>query len=216
MFPLGTVLLPGAPLPLQVFEPRYRELTRDCLAGVPEFGVVLIERGSEVGGGEVRTNVGTVARIVASQSLPDGRAFLMTVGTRRIRVTEWLEDAPYPRAMVEELIDEESSLPPSPEAYAALVALARRSLALAAELGIDAGEATRDFGDEPTLGTFEIAAVTPLGVLDRQRVLSCASAAERCTLLYELLSELIELLSFRLGGDGGSLDDGPDEATGDT
>jgi Lon protease-like protein len=215
MFPLGTVLLPGAPLPLQVFEPRYRELTRDCLAGVPEFGVVLIERGSEVGGGEVRTNVGTVARIVASQSLPDGRAFLVTVGTRRIRVTEWLEDAPYPRAMVEELVDEESSLP-SPDAYAALVALARRSLALAAELGIDAGEATRDFGDEPTLGTFEIAAVTPLGVLDRQRVLSRPSAAERCTLLDELLSELIELLSFRLGGDGGSLDDGPDEATGDT
>ena len=80
--------------------PRYRELTRDCLAGVPEFGVVLIERGSEVGGGDVRTNVGTVARIVASQVLPDGRAYLMTVGTRRIRVTEWLEDAPYPRATV--------------------------------------------------------------------------------------------------------------------
>ena len=58
MFPLGTVLLPGAPLPLQVFEPRYRGLTHDCLAGVPEFGVVLIERGSEVGGGDVRTNVG--------------------------------------------------------------------------------------------------------------------------------------------------------------
>ena len=99
MFPLGTVLLPGAPLPLQVFEPRYRELTRDCLAGVPEFGVVLIERGSEVGGGDVRTNVGTVARIVASQGFPDGRAYLVTVGTRRIRVTEWLEDAPYPRAV---------------------------------------------------------------------------------------------------------------------
>ena len=54
MFPLGTVLLPGAVLPLHVFEPRYRQLVQDCLAGEPEFGVVLIERGSEVGGGDQR------------------------------------------------------------------------------------------------------------------------------------------------------------------
>lgn len=207
MFPLGTVLLPGAPLPLQVFEPRYRELTRDCLAGVPEFGVVLIERGSEVGGGDVRTNVGTVARIVASQALPDGRAYLMTVGTRRIRVTEWLEDAPYPRAMVEELVDEDTDAPPSGEAYAALVATARRTLALAAELGVDAEEATRDFEEDPAAGTFEIAAVTPLGVLDRQRVLASPSVAGRCALLEGLLADLNELLSFQLSGD-----DGPETA----
>ena len=214
MFPLGTVLLPGAPLPLQVFEPRYRQLTRDCLAGVPEFGVVLIERGSEVGGGDVRTNVGTVARIVASQALPDGRAYLVTVGTRRIRVTEWLEDAPYPRAMVEELVDDDRGPPPSAEAYAALVGTARRTLALASELGLEAGEATRDFGDDPAAGTFEIAAVTPLGVLDRQRVLAAVSAADRCSLLDGLLSDLNELLSFQLGGQpGGSLDeDGPEAA----
>ena len=216
MFPLGTVLLPGAPLPLQVFEPRYRELTRDCLAGVPEFGVVLIERGSEVGGGDVRTNVGTVAHIVASQVLPDGRAYLMTVGTRRIEVTEWLEDAPYPRAMVEEFVDDGG--PPSAEVYAALVGTARRTLALASELGLDAGEATRDFGDDPAAGTFEFAAVTPLGMLDRQRVLAAVDAAERCSLLDGLLSDLNELLSFQLGGEpggrpGGSLDeDGPEAA----
>lgn len=53
MFPLGTVLLPGAILPLHVFEPRYQQLVRDCLdAPEHEFGVVLIDRGSEVGGGD--------------------------------------------------------------------------------------------------------------------------------------------------------------------
>ena len=58
MFPLGTVLLPGGVLPLHVFEPRYRQLVIDCLAddtGEPEFGVTMIERGSEVGGGDQRT-----------------------------------------------------------------------------------------------------------------------------------------------------------------
>ena len=54
MFPLGTVLFPYAVLPLHVFEPRYRALTEHCLAGDGCFGVVLIERGSEVGGGDTR------------------------------------------------------------------------------------------------------------------------------------------------------------------
>src|SRR6478672_4324189 len=73
MFPLGTVLLPFAHLPLHIFEPRYRALVKDCLAGDGEFGVVLIERGHEVGGGDVRFGVGTVARIVQTAELPDGR-----------------------------------------------------------------------------------------------------------------------------------------------
>ena len=86
MFPLGTVLVPGAMLPLHVFEPRYRALVADCIAGEPEFGVVLIERGSEVGGGDARFDVGTRARIVQIAELPDGRYALSTVGLRRIRV----------------------------------------------------------------------------------------------------------------------------------
>ena len=80
MFPLGSVLFPHAVLPLHVFEPRYRALTEACLAGDGEFGVVLIERGSEVGGGDTRFSVGTVARIVEAGRLPDGRYLLATVG----------------------------------------------------------------------------------------------------------------------------------------
>ena len=86
MFPLGSVLVPGMILPLHVFEPRYRALVRDCTAGDGEFGVVLIERGSEVGGGDARTDVGTMARIVQADELPDGRFAVGAVGMRRIRV----------------------------------------------------------------------------------------------------------------------------------
>ena len=97
MFPLGSVLFPSIFLPLHVFEPRYRALARHCLDGDQEFGVVLIERGSEVGGDDVRTSVGTVARILEAAELEDGRWVLGTVGTRRIRVRGWLPDDPYPR-----------------------------------------------------------------------------------------------------------------------
>lgn len=207
MFPLGTVLFPGAALPLHVFEPRYRQLTADCLAGVPEFGVVLIERGSEVGGGDVRTDIGTVARIVASQALPDGRAYLLTVGTRRIRVLRWLEDDPYPRAEVEDWADRDVAGPADSEAYASLLTVARRALALASEVGVPAGDATTDFADDPALGTFQIAAISSLGPMDRQAILATDTAEERCRLLEAMLREEAELLGFRLGDDPDEPDD---------
>ena len=96
MFPLGTVLLPGVVLPLHVFEPRYQQLVRDCLeASHAEFGVVLIDRGSEVGGGDVRSDVGVVARVLQVAAMDAGRFAVISVGTRRIRITQWLEDDPY-------------------------------------------------------------------------------------------------------------------------
>src|SRR5436190_17177350 len=101
MFPLGTVLFPHAVLPLHVFEPRYRALVETCLHSDGRFGVVLIERGYEVGGGDTRFGVGTVARIVDAASTPDGRYLLATVGTERFRIRRWLDDDPFPRAEVD-------------------------------------------------------------------------------------------------------------------
>jgi Lon protease-like protein len=100
MFPLGTVLFPYALLPLHVFEPRYRVMMRECLRTDQEFGVVLIERGSEVGGGDARFGIGTLARIVRATELDDGRYAVTAVGLRRLRVEEWLDDDPYPQANV--------------------------------------------------------------------------------------------------------------------
>ena len=150
MFPLGTVLVPSAGLPLHVFEPRYRALVHDCLAGDKEFGVVLIERGSEVGGDDVRTDAGTVARIVEAQELPDGRWAIVAVGVRRLRVAAWLPDDPYPIAEVEDWPD------PMPgdgfaDALADCTALLRRALGLAAEAGDAAAPATVELADDPVL-----------------------------------------------------------------
>ena len=97
MFPLSSVLLPTMLLPLHVFEDRYRVMVDDVLRrDPPEFGVVLIERGSEVGGGDVRTTVGCTARVLDAERSPDGRWALLCVGEHRLRVREWLADDPYP------------------------------------------------------------------------------------------------------------------------
>lgn len=105
MFPLGSVLFPGLGLPLRVFEPRYRAMIADCLDGDRSFGVVLIERGSEVGGGEVRLRVATVAKILDVSLQDDGTLGVLAVGTGRVEVLEWLPDAPYPAAIVTPLDD---------------------------------------------------------------------------------------------------------------
>src|SRR5215211_6921123 len=157
MFPLGAVLLPGAVLPLHVFEPRYYALVDDCMAGDQEFGVVLIERGSEVGGGDVRTDVGTVARVVHVATLPGRRYAVVAVGTRRVRVTAWLADAPYPRAEVEDWPDELAGAG-ADEVAAALrpvVARLRRVLALKTELGEPAASTTTELSDEAVVATYQ-------------------------------------------------------------
>lgn len=199
MFPLGTVLLPGGILPLHVFEPRYQALTEACLAGDRTFGVVLIERGSEVGGGDVRTDVGTTARIVSAQPAGEGRWYLVAVGTRRLRVSDWRGEEPYPTAEVDEWDDPPDAALPTPDAYRDLLAETRRVLALAAEVGLPVPDATQEFADDPRLGTFQIAASLPFGPLDRQRVLRTDGAEARTQLVMELLGDARVLLEARLG-----------------
>src|SRR5258706_4352154 len=143
MFPLGSVLFPSLVLPLNVFEPRYRTLVHDCLAGDPEFGVVLIERGSEVGGGDVRTQVGTVARMLQCEELPDGRFTLLTVGTHRFRVNAWLPDDPYPLADVDLWPDPDDGDPALAPAAATAVSMLRRGPPPAHQAGRPPGRPPR-------------------------------------------------------------------------
>lgn len=198
MFPLGTVLFPYASLPLHVFEPRYRALVEACLASEPEFGVVLIERGSEVGGGDTRFEVATVARILQVGRADDGRYVLGTVGTRRLRVARWLDDAPYPRAEVEAFDD-----PPSPpldrELRADVAQLLTRVLALRAELG-EAVDVVFDLDDDPVRASYEVAARAGVGPLDAQELLAAGSAAERVGMLRTMLEDQRVVLEAHLRG----------------
>jgi uncharacterized protein len=200
MFPLGTVLLPGAVLPLHVFEPRYRDLVRVCMAGDREFGVTLIERGSEVGGGDVRVDVGCMARILEADALPDGRWILATTGQRRIRVRRWLPDAPYPRAEVVDWPDEPAG-PGTRQRCDEVLADLRRVLARAAELGEAVAPSTVEIATEdPVLASHQLTALAPLGPLDRLRLLATPGPDERLDALGAMLGDLDAMLARRLEG----------------
>ncbi|MEO8694912.1 MAG: LON peptidase substrate-binding domain-containing protein [Acidimicrobiales bacterium] len=191
MFPLGMVLFPTQLLPLHVFEPRYRQMTVDLLAGDGRFGVVLIERGNEVGGGDTRSDFGCVAQLVQAQQTPDGRFALMAIGVERLRVTRWLPDEPYPRALVQIVDDAESVLSPDDleSRYRASVGKLRRVLALAAEVGEPAPASTIDFSEDARTGSLQLCAAVPLGPFDRQRLLAASGADERLDLLDAYLAD---------------------------
>jgi ATP-dependent Lon protease len=217
MFPLGSVLLPGEALPLHVFEPRYRALVEDCLAAPegPRFGVVLIARGHEVGGGDERHDIGVVARIAHHEATDDGRYALLCVGAERIRVQAWLADDPYPLAAVEPVTDAEVDA----EAFDASLPAVLDALdqshellwQLASTLGRDApavpdvvpaarasvGDRTRS-GSELTRTSFAVASAAPLGAADRLRVLAAPDAISRLAVLTEAIDDTNAALRFRL------------------
>jgi Lon protease-like protein len=196
MFPLGSALVPFQVLPLHVFEPRYRALARRCLDGDGRFGVVLIERGSEVGGGDVRFDVGTIARIVESAELPDGRMALVAVGEQRMRVFRWLDDDPYPRALVIPLPEPEASAAEL-AARAPLVAFGR-VVELARALGAEIPD-DLTLADDPLRAAWEALAMAPVGPLDVVAVLGQADPLERMTMVTAALVDAAELLELRLG-----------------
>ncbi len=197
MFPLGSVLFPHAVTSLHIFEPRYRTLAEHCTKGNGEFGTVLIERGHEVGGGDVRFAVGTVARIVEAIELPDGRWLLGAVGVRRLGVRSWLPDDPYPLAIVEDRADAE--LAANADAVLDDVERAvRRSLAYKAELGEPAIAATVALDDDRTVRAFQLADIAPLGALDRLTLLEVDDGRRRLERLLALVEDENRVLAARL------------------
>jgi uncharacterized protein len=210
MFPLGTVLFPHAVLPLHVFEPRYRAMMRDVLAGDHEFGVVLIERGREVGGGDVRFGVGTMAHIVQASQLPDGRFALAAVGVQRFRVERWLPDAPYPRAEIVEIFEifetveniEEPAAAEVPAMVDVVVAALREVHDLSGRLQGLARAPHVEVSPDAEQASYEIAALASLGPLDAQRVLELPDTAARLRVLGDLLSDDAAMLRARLDESG--------------
>jgi Lon protease-like protein len=212
MFPLGSALVPGMRLPLRVFEPRYRQMAREVLEGSGEFGVVLIERGFEVGGGDTRFGVGTVARVLRAAQSPDGQYALDTVGTERIRVLQWLPDDPYPVAQVERVVDP----PPGPDAAERrdeVEKVLRRILAVRSELGEPIDLARFELHPDPAVASWHAALLGGLGPLDVQNLLAAAGPDERLGHLVPMLADAVERYELLLGTAGG-MSAGSDEDDG--
>jgi uncharacterized protein len=197
MFPLGTVLFPHVILPLRIFEPRYRQMVTELLVGDGEFGITLIERGSEVGGGDTRNSIGTRARIVHASENPDGTWFVAALGLERIRITTWLPDAPYPQADVASWPDS----PPvaDPGDMVAAVGSLRRLLALRSELGDATVASTVELDRDEVVALWQVCALLPVGPLDDQRLLAAPGRAARRVLIEEMLADETAVALQRLG-----------------
>ena len=206
IFPLGSVLFPSMPLVLRVFEERYLAMLGQVLREEPsEFGVVLIERGQEVGGGEHRFDIGTIARITQLDSA-EGFIALVAQGTRRFRVVEWLTDDPYPRALVTELgeLAWDDSLEPTRDRVEQTV---RRSLAVGAEFGEVQYSATVELEDDPVGAAWQLAAIAPLGEIDQLHLLRSSTLPG----LFNDLEDLAEAAATAISNAGYSDDDEDDE-----
>jgi uncharacterized protein len=205
MFPLQTAFLPGEDLPLQIFEPRYAELVRDCMRdNNPRFGVVLISQGREVGGGDVRCDVGTVATITECVEVAGADRFILRCHTaERIKVCEWLPDNPYPRAIVEEWPDE----PGEPVSAGQLEDLEDRMMGLferianARDLPMPDREEVLGVAtdaEEPGERLYALASRIPIGPADRYTVLSAPTAADRLAALNEAVDSVAAVIEFQL------------------
>ncbi|MGW4481451.1 LON peptidase substrate-binding domain-containing protein [Rhodococcus triatomae] len=213
MFPLGTVLFPGEVLPLQVFEPRYLAMVDHCLAQPDRlrFGVVLIARGHEVGGGDERTGVGTIARITSCRPGGGARLLIGCVGEQRIRVDEWLPDDPYPRAAVTEWPDEPSEVSAASareltDRLAEFGGLHARWSALQGHPSWSVPVWDDLPGSDGDRG-FALARSLPIGAIDRLRVLSAPGPCERVLVLCDALADVVAALRFRLADPGGAEED---------
>ena len=199
IFPLGTVLFPGARLPLRIFEPRYRTLIEDVLErtdGAREFGVVAIRSGVEVGahGVESLYEVGCIAEIQHIQPFTDGTFDVMTRGTRRFRIRQ-VHPAVQDRADQADLefLPDVSSARSRDLAETATRLFRRYRRAVLEARGFDP-ESPFTIPDEPVSCAYTIAAVVALDLTDRQRLLEAATLDDRLTLLADLLNREIAMI----------------------
>jgi uncharacterized protein len=210
MFPLESVRLPGEGLPLRIFEPRYGALVRDCLSGAREFGVVLIAAGREVGGGDARLDVGSMAYIVDCKDVGDGRYLLECEMRERIRVTEWFDDDPYPKAAVEPWPDEPGANVTGADIGAVEDRLMEVFERIASAQGAHLPPRQQllgepEPGDDAGKRLYALAARVPMGQADRYSVLAAPSAAARLDALRDAVETVAAMVEFQLA-EGGSAD----------
>lgn len=195
MFPLGSVLFPAMPLPLRVFEDRYLAMLAHVLQDEPpEFGVVLIERGQEVGGGDIRFDIGTVAHI-ADLDVADSAVGMLALGGQRFEVLAWGEDDPYPTAEIRilpELVWDEALRTTLQDAERAV----RSGLAVASEYVELAWAPDVELADSPVDAAWQLAAIAPVGPLDQVELLRSASLESLLTRTVELTGASLDSIRF--------------------
>lgn len=191
LFPLRTVLFPGMPLPLRIFEDRYKVMVRELLESGGEFGVVLIREGQEVGGGAKPHEFGTLARIEEAQELQGGRFAIEARGTRRFRLRRMLSPRPYPFGDVEVI---EDMIPPQTPQLAHAMETVRTTFPLYFRLALSLTDQWAQIMKLPNRPHELVNFIAPWLQVEeeaKQRLLELDSAQERLGQLAEVLDDLL-------------------------
>ena len=196
LFPLPLVLLPGAPLPLHIFEPRYRRMLADCLAGDSEFGIVYLP--PQLGERELPAgHVGCVAHVATSVLLDDGRSNLVVTGVERFALGAYVETgAPYHVADVAEYRDLPEPALPVAAAGARVRQLFGR-VGRAARALADETDPVPALPDDDALLSFAVASHIDLDSPTRQRLVQSRSPSGRLAELESLLAAAVTPLERR-------------------
>ncbi len=192
LFPLPMVLFPGVPLPLHIFEPRYRQMLDDIRATNNLFGLSYLEDASE---NEIPPagHVGCVAEVTEAQTLPDGRSNILTVGVIRYRIEKYVErESEYLTAQVSFFEDEPEDIE-SLRGAAQEVAATFTRIARAVRIINDERANLPDISDtEPQRLSFLVAAAVELDTNAKQVLLELRSTSERLDRLSGVLSLVVD------------------------
>jgi Lon protease-like protein len=190
IFPLNVVLFPGMPLPLHIFEPRYRLMMSRVLEGDRTFGVALIAEGTEGMPGTYPAPVGCTAEIVENSLLPDGRINLQSEGRRRFRILSLREEDDYLIATVEWLEEEmpaESEVEQARDVAQSVSRALRRYLAMVAP-GSQAAIEELEMPQDPEELSHWVAMLLAVPNAQKQLLLETSSTLERLQLELQLLN----------------------------
>jgi ATP-dependent Lon protease len=192
IFPLALVLFPGVPLPLHIFEPRYRRMLSDVRAGNSLFGVSYFDASTSEQDTPAAGHIGCVAEVTELQSLPDGRSNILTVGIIRYRIEEFIErEEPYLLARVSFFEDEEEDESVLGEA-AHEVAETFTRIARAVRIINDERARLPDISDtEPQRLSFLVAAAMEVDTDVKQDLLELRSTSERLQRLRDMLDRAV-------------------------
>lgn len=185
LFPLHTVLFPGGPLPLRIFEPRYIDMVSHCMKTTTGFGVCLISSGEEIGEAAATYEIGTLARIVDWHMRHDGLLGITACGGQRFRVySQEVQPNKLTMAEVERIPDE----PPSdvPMQYLSLVDMLRQ---LIEGIGHYYSGLPKHYGDASWVG-FRLAELLPLRLAQKQALLQLTSPVQRLERICVLMDDL--------------------------
>src|ERR1051325_3422625 len=192
IFPPAVVLLPGGPLPLHIFEPRYRQMLSDARRSNNLFGVSYFDSSASEREMPAPGHVGCVAEVTEAQALPDGRSNILTVGLVRYRLDEYVDHGePYLRARITFFEDEAEDADLLAES-ATKVAETFTRIARAVRTINDERASLPDIsGTEPQRLSFLVAAAIEIDTELKQELLELRSTSERLRRLRDMLDRAV-------------------------